>query len=90
VKDLSWLCQGSEGKALHAITHLKEEGNIMISLATPDGKGLDAIQSLEKKIGKTILAFNQWQPDDLSEDEVKLLQDLEKDTCFTLVAIKKD
>ena len=60
----------------------------MISLATPDGKALEAIQSLEKKMGKTILAFNVWQPEDLSEDEIKLLQDLEKETCYTLMAIK--
>ena len=60
----------------------------MISLATPDGKALEAIQSLEKKIGRTILVFNQWKPADLPEEEVKLLQDLEKETCYTLIAIK--
>ena len=60
----------------------------MLSLATPDGKALEAIQALEKKMGKTILAFNQWKPADLDEGEVKALQDLEAATCYTLIAVK--
>jgi hypothetical protein len=62
----------------------------MLSLATPDGKTLDSIQSLEKKMGKTVLAFNLWQPADLNDEELKSLQGLEEETCFTLIAVKAD
>ncbi len=61
-----------------------------ILLATPDGKALEAIQALEKKMGSTILAFNQWKPDALSVDQVKLVQDLEEETGYTLIAIKTE
>ena len=60
----------------------------MLSPATPDGKTLESIQKFEKETGKTVLAYNLWEPADLSEAELKKLQALEKETCYTMIAIK--
>ncbi len=60
----------------------------MMSYATPNGKALAAIQNFEKETGKTVLAYDVWQPADLSEAELQKLQALEKETGYALISVK--
>ena len=76
------------GKRKRTQLSVKKGVHTTLSHATPNSKALEAIQKFEKETGKTVLAFDLWEPADLNEAELKKLQALEKETCHTMIAIK--
>jgi hypothetical protein len=70
---------------------LKSEGGSMLcSFAQLDSEKLEAVQSLEKKLGKTVIAFEcrDIGITPLKDDEITQLRDLEKKLGLALVAVK--
>jgi len=56
--------------------------------ANLDKKGMDAVQKLEDKLGKRILAvYPDFAPAEISNDELKEIQKLEQDLKVDLVAV---
>ena len=63
---------------------------MLCTVADLDKKKLEAIQSLEKKLGKTLLAFSckEISITPLKADEIALLKELENKLGLALVAVK--
>ena len=63
---------------------------MLYSLASLSAKELEAIQSLEKRIGKQVLALRQMkiEYDDLPDEAVGEIQRLEVELGLALVAVK--
>lgn len=64
---------------------------MICSLSTKlDGNALDEIQSLERKLGKTLLAFSchELKPHKISEEELTSIQSLENKLGISLVAVE--
>ncbi len=63
---------------------------MLCTLATLDDKKIASIQSLEKKIGKTIIAFScrDLSASQLKDDELRQIQEFERKLGLTLVAVK--
>ncbi len=63
---------------------------MMCSLATLDKGKIEAIQSLEKKLGKTVLAFSckEIKVDTLKDDEIAQIKETEGKLGLSLVAVK--
>ncbi len=63
---------------------------MLCTFAQLDGEKLEAVQSLEKKLGKTVVAFSCKDVGitSLKDDEIAQLRDLEKKLGLTLVAVK--
>ena len=56
--------------------------------ANLDKKGMDAVQQLEDKLGKRILAlYPDFVPEKLSDDELQQIKTLEKQLKVDLVAV---
>jgi hypothetical protein len=63
---------------------------MLCTFAQLDGEKLKAVQSLEKKMGKTVVAFSckDIGITPLKDDEIAQLRDLEKKLGLALVAVK--
>ncbi len=63
---------------------------MMCSYASLDGGQLEAVQGLEKKIGKVLLAFTckDVNADTLTEEELTELKKVEEKLGLALVAVK--
>ncbi len=63
---------------------------LLYSVAKLDEKELEAIRSLEKKLGKKILAFkgHDAQLADLSREDLDLLEEMESKLGLSLVVVK--
>jgi hypothetical protein len=64
---------------------------MICSLSTKlDEKALGEIQSLEEKLGKTLLAFSchELKPHKVSDDELSKIQSLENKLGISLVAVE--
>ncbi len=63
---------------------------MMCSLATLDKGKIETIQSLEKKLGKTVLAFSckEIKIDALKDDEIAQIKEAEGKLGLSLVAVK--
>jgi hypothetical protein len=63
---------------------------MICSFANLDGKKLEAVQEIEKKLGKTVLAFScsDINADALSEGELAELREAEKRLGLSLLAVK--
>ena len=63
---------------------------MLCTFASLDGAKLEAVQSLEKKLGKTILAFSCKDISivSLQEDEISKIKEAEKKLGLALVAVK--
>ncbi|MDA8087858.1 MAG: hypothetical protein M0Z75_14305 [Nitrospiraceae bacterium] len=64
---------------------------MLCSYAGLDEKKLDELQRLEKKLGKTLLAFqcHDAKIEMLSQQEMTEIQELEKKLGFSLVAVQQ-
>jgi len=63
---------------------------MLCTFAQLDREKLEAIQSLEKKLGKTVIAFSCQDIGitPLKEDEIARMRDLEQKLGLALVAVK--
>ncbi|MGB6066465.1 MAG: hypothetical protein WBG50_16810 [Desulfomonilaceae bacterium] len=61
---------------------------MMCSFATLDDNGLGIVQGVEKETGRTILAYDCFAPEAISEEEVRKINEAEKKLCRTLLAVK--
>lgn len=63
---------------------------MLCSLASLDKERVEAVQALEKKIGKTVLAFScrDMKIDTLKDDEIAQIKEAEKRLGVSLVAVK--
>jgi len=63
---------------------------MLCSLASLDKEKVEAIQALEKKMGKTVLAFScrDLKADILKDDEIAQIKEAEKRLGLSLVAVK--
>lgn len=63
---------------------------MLCSLASLDKEKVEAIQALEKKIGKTVLAFScrDLKADTLKDDEIAQIKEAESKLGLSLVAVK--
>jgi len=63
---------------------------MLCSLASLDNDRVNAIQSLEKKIGKTLLAFSckEMKIDTLKDEEIAQIKEAEHKLGVSLVAVK--
>ncbi len=63
---------------------------MLCSLASLDTEKVKAVQALEKKMGKTVLAFSckEMKIDALKDDEIAQLREAEKNLGLSLVAVK--
>ena len=63
---------------------------MLCALSKLDKNQIDSIQSSEKKIGKTLLAFSchDIAPAELTEEELAELNDTEKKLGIVLVAVR--
>ncbi|MCL5422367.1 MAG: hypothetical protein M1461_07845 [Nitrospirae bacterium] len=63
---------------------------MLCTFAQLDREKLEAIQSLEKKLGKTVIAFSCQDIGitPLKEDEIAQMRDLEQKLGLALVAVK--
>jgi len=63
---------------------------MLCSLASLDNDRVNAIQSLEKKIGKTLLAFSckEMKIDTLKDEEIAQIKEAEHKSGLSLVAVK--
>ncbi len=63
---------------------------MLCSLASLDKEKVEEIQALEKKIGKTVLAFScrEMKIDALKDDEIAQIKEAEKRLGLSLVAVK--
>ena len=63
---------------------------MLCSLASLDKERVEAVQALEKKIGKTVLAFScrDMKIDTLKDDEIAQIREAEKRLGVSLVAVK--
>ena len=63
---------------------------MLCSLASLDKEKVEAIQALEKKIGKTVLAFScrDLKVDSLKDDEISQRKEAETRLGLSLVAVK--
>jgi len=68
----------------------EKEAAMLCTFAQLDGEKLKAVQSLEKKMGKTVVAFSckDIGITPLKDDEIAQLRDLEKKLGLALVAVK--
>lgn len=54
-----------------------------------DDKGVAKIKALEKELGMTVMAYaTPWVVGDLADEQLKKVQELEKQLCVRLVAYK--
>ena len=63
---------------------------MLCSLATKvTGETIEIISALEKKLGKTLLAFqcHDLKPSELSEDQLQRLRETEAELGISLVAV---
>lgn len=62
---------------------------MLCSIAELEFGGIEAVRSLEQKLGKMILALkcHEIKPDTITEEELAQLQELEERLGITLVAI---
>jgi hypothetical protein len=63
---------------------------MLFTMANLDQKQLEAVQSLEKKLGKTVIAFSgkDLNATQLKDDELAQIREAEKQLKVALVAIK--
>ena len=63
---------------------------MLYTLASLDDKELDAVQNLEKKLGKRVLAMRpmEIELDTLSEEDVAAIQQLEVELGIVIMAVK--
>jgi len=63
---------------------------MLCSLASLDKEKVEAIQALEKKMGKTVLAFScrDLKADTLKDDEIAQIKEAESRLGLSLVAVK--
>ena len=63
---------------------------MLCSLASLDKEKVEAIQALEKKMGKTVLAFScrDLKADILKDDEIAQIKEAESRLGLSLVAVK--
>jgi len=63
---------------------------MLCSLASLDKEKVEAIQALEKKMGKTVLAFScrDLKADTLKDDEIAQIKEAENRLGLSLVAVK--
>ena len=64
---------------------------MLCSLSQLDGTKVDQIKAAEKKLGKTLLAYNCYEskPEELSTHELKEIQVLENKLGVLLIAVKQ-
>jgi hypothetical protein len=64
--------------------------DMLYTLATLNETELEAVQALEKKIGKRVLAMRPLRIgfDELSDEEMAQIQELEDEFGLTIVAVK--
>ena len=62
---------------------------MMCSLARLDNDRLETVRSLEKELGKTILAYScgDADPAQLKDDELNKIREAEKELGLSLVAV---
>ena len=63
---------------------------MLCSLASLDKEKVEAIQAIEKKMGKTLLAFScrDLKADTLKDDEIAQIKEAESRLGLSLVAVK--
>ena len=63
---------------------------MLCSLSKLESRGLDSIKKLEKEIQRPLLAFSchDLKPAQLTDEELKKIQSLEKSLGLVLVAVK--
>ncbi len=77
-------------ESLKISRHGKEDTAMMCSLSQLDGASLDEVKAVEKRMGKTLLAYSCYEtrPVELSAGELDEIQKLEKKLGIFLVAVK--
>lgn len=62
---------------------------MLCSLSSLETEKIDAIQNLEKELGKTVLAFSchDIKPAQLSAADLEKIQDLEKKLSLSIIAV---
>jgi len=63
---------------------------MVCSFAILDEKALDVVRTVEDETGRTLLAYDCFVPEAISEEEVEKIKAAEKKSCRTLVAIKTE
>jgi hypothetical protein len=63
---------------------------MVCSFAILDETALDVVRTVEDKTGRTLLAYDCFVPETISEEEVEKIKAAEKKLCRTLVAIKTE
>ncbi len=63
---------------------------MLCTVANLDKRQLETVQSLEKKLGKTVIAFSckDIQATQLKDDELAQIKEAEKQLGLALVAVK--
>jgi hypothetical protein len=63
---------------------------MLCGLSRLDESKLEAIRSIEQKLGKTLLAYtcHDIDPEELGDDQIAQLTEAEKDLGVVLVAVK--
>ncbi len=61
---------------------------MMCSYAFLDSDALEVVRTVEKETGRTVLAYDCFVPEEVSQDEIQKIQDAEKKLCRTLMAVK--
>lgn len=63
---------------------------MVCSFAILDEKALDVVRTVEEETRRTLLAYDCFVPETISEEEVERIKAAEKKLCRTLVAIKTE
>lgn len=63
---------------------------MMCSFATLDDQALKIVERIESETGRTILAYDCFAAEAISEEEVRKIREAEKKLCRTLVAVKTE
>jgi hypothetical protein len=63
---------------------------MMCSFAILDEAALQVVKRVEKETGETVLAYDCFSPNTISEDKIGKIQAAEKELCRTLMAIKTE
>lgn len=63
---------------------------MMCSFATLDHEALEVVKTVEKETGRTLLAYDCFAPEAVSQEEIEKIRDAEKKLCRTLMAVKTE
>lgn len=61
---------------------------MMCSYAFLDNLALEVVKTVEEETGKTVLAYDCFEPEEVSQEGIEKIKDAEKKLCRTLIAVK--